>query len=244
MAQTAVVTGGSRGIGRAICVGLAKAGYNIVTCYTRGAEAMQETEKLCVAEGVSFVGVQCDIAKEEEATALITKAMDTFGSVEVLVNNAGITRDGLLLRMKEEDFRAVLDTNLLGAFFCTKAVSKIMLKQKYGRIISISSVVGLSGNAGQANYAASKAGLIAFMQSTAKELGGKGITANCVAPGFIETDMTNALPEETKKGYLASVPRKCFGKPEDVAGAVTFLASEQAGYITGQVISVDGGLHM
>lgn len=242
--KVALVTGGSRGIGRVICIELAKKGFSIVTCYAKGAQAANETVEICKGFGVEAVAYPCDVAKQEEVDQLFAKCKEEFGGVHVLVNNAGITKDDLILRMNEDAFMQVIETNLKGAFLCSKAAAKMMLRNKYGRIISISSVVGLSGNAGQANYAASKAGLIGMTKSIAKELGAKGITANAVAPGFIETDMTDVLSEEMKATMLAGIPCKKLGKPEDVAAAVCFLASEEASYITGQVIAVDGGMSM
>lgn len=244
MSKTAVVTGGSRGIGRVICTSLAEKGCNIVTCYVHGAEAAEETVRLCEEKGVKALAVQADVADSEDVAKLMAAAKEAFGGVDILVNNAGITKDDLMLRMSEEAFMQVIETNLKGAFLCTKAASRFMLKGKYGRIINISSVVGISGNAGQANYASSKAGLIGLTKSVAKELGGKGITANAVAPGFIQTDMTEALGEEARAYWEERIPRKCLGRPEDVAAAVCFLASEEAGYITGQVLAVDGGMSM
>lgn len=242
--KTALVTGGSRGIGRVICRTLAAKGYNIITCYAHGAEAALETVALCEAEGVKAIAVQANVANAEDVTALFKEAKEVFGGVDVLVNNAGITKDDLMLRMSEEAFMQVIDTNLKGAFLCTKAASRMMLRNRFGRIINISSVVGLTGNAGQANYAASKAGLIGLTKSVAKELGSKGITSNAVAPGFIQTDMTDALGEDAKKYFEERIPIGALGKPEDVANAVAFLASAEAGYITGQVLSVDGGMAM
>jgi 3-oxoacyl-[acyl-carrier protein] reductase len=242
--RVAVVTGGSRGIGKEICLALAKNGYDIVTCYAKSADAAMQTVAECKAFGVNADAFCADVADSESVAHFFEQVKENFGTVDVLVNNAGITRDTLLLRMSEEDFTQVLDTNLKGAFLCTKEAAKLMLKHKSGRIISISSVVGLRGNAGQANYAASKAGLIGFTKSVARELGGKGITANAIAPGFIRTEMTDQLPEEMQKSYEAQIPRKRFGTGADVAAAVCFLASEQADYITGQVLAVDGGMSM
>jgi 3-oxoacyl-[acyl-carrier protein] reductase len=242
--RVAVVTGGSRGIGKEICLALAKNGYDIVTCYAKSADAAMQTVAECKAFGVNADAFCADVADADSVAHFFEQVKENFGTVDVLVNNAGITKDTLLLRMSEEEFMQVLDTNLKGAFLCTKEAAKLMLKHKSGRIISISSVVGLRGNAGQANYAASKAGLIGFTKSVARELGGKGITANAIAPGFIRTEMTDQLPEEMQKSYEAQIPRKRFGTGADVAAAVCFLASEQADYITGQVLAVDGGMSM
>lgn len=242
--KTAIVTGGSRGIGRAICVALAKEGANVVTCYAHGAEGANETVRLCEEYGVKAMAVQADVADNEDVLAFVTRVKEEYGSVDILVNNAGITRDNLLLRMNEDDFDEVINTNLRGAFLCMKHVSKIMLKQRSGHVINISSVVGVRGNAGQTNYSASKAGLIGMTKSVAKELGSRGITVNAVAPGFIETDMTAKLPEAVVEENRKSIPMQCLGTVEDVANLVTFLASERARYITGQVICVDGGMAM
>ena len=240
--KTAIVTGGARGIGRAICIALAKAGANVVTCYARSAEACEETIRMVEECGVKGMCVKADVSNLEEITAMVDTVKKEFGTIDILVNNAGITKDNLIMGVSEEDFDAVIDTNLKGAFLFTKALSRTMLKQKGGRIINISSIVGVRGNAGQTNYAASKAGLIGLTKSVAKELGAKGITCNAVAPGFIETDMTAALPDTVKEATLASIPMKRLGKAEDVANLVAFLASDEAAYITGQVICVDGGM--
>ncbi len=242
--KTAIVTGGSRGIGRAICTTLAKEGANIVTCYANGAAAAEETIAMCKEYGVQAVAVQADVADAAQVETLFAKAQEVTGSVEILVNNAGITRDGLILRMSDENFNQVLDTNLKGAFYCMRAASKLMMRKRYGRIVTISSVVGVSGNAGQVNYAASKAGVIGMTKSLAKELGSRNITANAVAPGFITTDMTDALPDTVKQQMEKEIPLARLGTPEDVANAVAFLVSEQASYITGQVLHVDGGMVM
>lgn len=242
--QTAIVTGGSRGIGRAICVALAKEGTNIVTCYARGSAAAEETVALCKEYGVQAVAIQADVAVKEEVDKLFEEALKITGTVEILVNNAGITRDGLLIRMSDDDFNQVIDTNLRGAFYCMRAASKLMMKKRYGRIVTISSIVGLIGNAGQVNYAASKAGVIGMTKSLAKELGSRNVTANAVAPGFITTDMTDALPETVKEQMAKEIPLARMGKPEDVADAVAFLVSDKASYITGQVLNVDGGMAM
>lgn len=240
--MTAIVTGGSRGIGRAICVALAQEGANVVTCYAHGADGANETVKLCQEYGVKAEAVKADVANNDDVATMITKVKAEYGSVDILVNNAGITKDNLILKMNEADFNQVIDTNLKGAFLCIQNVAKIMLKQKSGKIINISSVVGVSGNAGQANYAASKAGLIGLTKSVAKELGSRGITVNAVAPGFIETDMTAKLPAEVVDEMKKSIPMKSLGQVEDVTNLVAFLASDHARYITGQVICVDGGM--
>lgn len=242
--KTAIVTGGSRGIGRAICIALAREGANVVTCYAHGADGANETVKLCEEMGVKASAVQADVSKNEDVLALIAGVKESYGSIDILVNNAGVTRDNLIMRMNEADFDDVIDTNLKGAFLCMQNVARIMLKQKAGRIINISSVVGVRGNAGQVNYSASKAGLIGMTKSVAKELGSRGITVNAVAPGFIETDMTAKLPEAVVEENLKAIPMKCLGKAEDVAELVAFLASDNARYITGQVICVDGGMAM
>ena len=240
--KTAIVTGGSRGIGRAICVELAKQGANVVTCYANGADAANETVNLCKEYGVNAMAVKADVANNSDVESLVSKVKEEFGSVDILVNNAGITKDNLLLKMSEEDFEQVIDTNLKGAFLFIKHVSKIMLKQRSGKIINISSVVGVRGNAGQVNYAASKAGVIGMTKSAAKELASRGITVNAVAPGFIETDMTAKLPEAVVDEMKKTIPMKKVGQAEDVANLVAFLASDSANYITGQVICVDGGM--
>ena len=242
--KTAVVTGGSRGIGRAVCLELAAGGANVVLCYAGNEAAAQETVAACEALGAKALAVRCDVADAAQVKALMDAAVEAFGAIHILVNNAGINRDGLLMLMKEEDFDAVINANLKGTFLCMKAVARLMMKQKYGRIISMSSVVGLRGNAGQMNYAASKAGIIGLTKSMAKELATRGVTVNAVAPGFIATDMTDAMPEAAKTATLASIPMQRLGAAEDVAKAVAFLASDDAAYITGQVLAVDGGMAM
>lgn len=244
MKQTAIVTGGSRGIGRAVAVRLAKDGMNLVINYRGNSAAAEETERLCRELGAEVLLVQGDVSRAEDCERLAAQAKEAFGRVNVLVNNAGITRDGLLARMTEEDFRAVLDVNLVGPWNMMKAVNRIMMKQRYGRIVNLSSVTGLMGNMGQTNYAAAKAGILGMTKSYAREVASRGITVNAVAPGFIDTDMTEAMPEGAKDKIITGIPMGRTGKPEDVAEAVAFLASEQAGYITGEVLRVDGGMAM
>lgn len=244
MKQTAIVTGGSRGIGRAVAVRLAKDGMNLVINYRGNSAAAEATERLCRELGAEVLLVQGDVSRAEDCEKLAAQAKEAFGRVDVLVNNAGITRDGLLARMTEEDFRAVLDVNLVGPWNMMKAVNRIMMKQRYGRIVNLSSVTGLMGNMGQTNYAAAKAGILGMTKSYAREVASRGITVNAVAPGFIDTDMTEAMPEGAKDKIITGIPMGRTGKPEDVAEAVAFLASEQAGYITGEVLRVDGGMAM
>lgn len=240
--KIALVTGGSRGIGRAICVRLSKAGFDIVFNYQSGSEAAEETKRLAEENGAKVLMVKADISNSADCEMLIKEAMEFGGRVDVLVNNAGITRDNLLARIKDEDLDAVLDVNLKGTFYMMRGISKIMLKQKYGRIINMSSVVGVMGNAGQVNYSASKAAVIGMTKSLAREVASRKITVNAVAPGMIETDMTDKIPEGARENILNSIPFKEMGKPEDIANIVAFLASDEAKYITGQVICVDGGM--
>lgn len=242
--KTAVVTGGSRGIGRAIAVALAAEGAKVAVIYAGNAAAAEETLSLIKEQGGEAVAMQCDVADDAAVSDMINAVKEQFGSVDILVNNAGITRDGLLMRMKEGDWQAVLDTNLTGIFHCTKAVTKLMMKQRSGAIINITSVVGQTGNAGQANYAAAKAGMIGFTKSVAKELASRGIRVNAVAPGCIDTDMTAVLSDAVKEDMLKSIPLGRVAQPEEVAKAVVFLASDNASYITGQVLNVDGGMVM
>lgn len=240
--KNAVVTGASRGIGRAICLELARQGANVIVNYTGNVEAARQTAEECQSLGVQAFVYQADVSVAAQAQGLIEECISRFGSIDILVNNAGITRDNLMMRMSEEDFDKVLDINLKGAFLCAKAACRPMMKQRFGRIVNLSSVVGLRGNAGQANYAASKAGLIGLSKAMAKELATKGVTVNVVAPGFIETDMTAVLPESVRTQLLGSIPMGCLGKAQDVAQAAVFFAMPQNGYITGQVLCVDGGM--
>ena len=242
--QVAIVTGASRGIGRAVAIALAKVGAKVVVNYAGNAKAAEEVRQTIVDNGGQAIVFQADIANAEAVDALVKQTVDSFGKIDILVNNAGITRDGLLMRMKDEDWDAVINTNLKGIFYCTKAVSKIMMKQRSGKIINMTSVVGIMGNAGQANYAAAKAGVIGFTKSMAKELASRGITVNAIAPGFIATDMTHGLSDQVKADLAAKIPLNRLGSAEDVAAAVVFLATDSANYITGQTLNVDGGMVM
>ena len=247
--RVALVTGGSRGIGRAICVALAEQGCAVAVNYSSNPAQADETVALCreaaVAAGhrdTAFISVHGDVATAEGCEALYQRTVDELGAPDVLVNNAGIARDNLILRMSVEDFDAVINVNLRAAFILSKLAARAMVKKRFGRIINISSVVGLAGNAGQANYAASKAGLLGLTKTLAKELGGRSITVNAIAPGFIKTSMTDALNDEVRNSLTATLSLKRLGTPEDIAPAVAFLASDAAGYITGQVLSIDGGM--
>jgi 3-oxoacyl-[acyl-carrier protein] reductase len=241
--KNAIVTGSAQGIGKAIALSLAKAGANIVVSDVNIEEA-EKTAKEIEALGVKAIAVKCNVVDANDVTELVKKAQETFTTLDILVNNAGVTRDNLMMRMEEKDWDLVLDINLKGAFLLTKAVTRIMMKQRYGRIVNMSSVIGVMGNAGQSNYAASKGGLIAFTKSTAKEFASRNITCNAIAPGFIETAMTAKLSDEVKQNYAKGIPLGRMGSVDDVANAVLFLVSEQASYITGQVLHVDGGLVM
>ena len=240
--SVALVTGGSRSIGRAICLELARQGASVAVNYAGNEQAALETVEACRALGVEAEAFRADVADPAACEELVKAVKDRFGHLDILVNNAGITRDGLLMTAKAEDFDKVLDTNLKGAYFCMKAASKVMMRQRYGRIISMSSVVGLRGNAGQTSYAASKAGILGLTKSAAKELATRGVTVNAVAPGFIDTDMTSVLPENAKNAMLSTIPMGHPGAPEDVAQAVAFFARPESAYITGQVLCVDGGM--
>lgn len=242
--KTALVTGAGRGIGRAIAISLAKKGFMVVVNYNGSKDRAEETVEEIKSAGGNAEAYKCNVSSYSETQEMINYIIKEYGSLDVLVNNAGITRDGLLLKMSEEDYDAVLSINLKGAFNCIKHVTRQMLKQKSGRIINISSVVGVSGNAGQVNYSASKAGIIGITKSTAKELGSRGITVNAIAPGFIETEMTGVLSEEVRKNMVGNIPLGRAGQAEDVAALAAFLASDEAAYITGQVINVDGGMAM
>ena len=242
--SVALVTGGSRGIGRAVAIRLAQAGAKIVFNYRGNHDAAQEVLGELKGGGAHAMAVAGDVAVSADVDRLVTAALEAFGRVDILVNNAGITRDTLLMRMSEEDWDAVLDTNLKGTFLVTKTVMRGMIRQRSGRIVNITSVSGQLGNAGQANYAASKAGVIGFTRATAREVASRGITVNAVAPGFIETDIWANVSEEARKSILNMAPLGTIGKPEDVAEAVAFLASDAARYITGQTLNVDGGLVM
>ena len=242
--KNAVVTGATRGIGREIAFTLAENGANVAINYRTLNEDVERLIEELKSYGTNIVAVKCDISDEEEVKNFIAESKKQLGSIDILINNAGITKDGLLMRMKEKDFSDVLDVNLKGTFITTREAASIMMKQRHGKIINISSVVGVIGNAGQCSYAASKAGVIGFSKSVARELASRNITVNVVAPGFINTDMTGVLPEKVKESMLQGIPLKRIGEPKDIANAVLFLASDLSNYITGQVINVDGGMVM
>jgi 3-oxoacyl-[acyl-carrier protein] reductase len=241
---TVLVTGGATGIGKACALTFAQAGYNVVVNYGHSQQAAIDVTNQCIELGVEAFAVKADVSKQDEVNAMVDLTLKTFGSIDVLINNSGITKDNLLLRMTSEDFSDVLDVNLLGTFHCIKAVVKPMMKARKGKIINMASVIGQIGNVGQANYAASKGGIIALTKSVARELASRNVTCNAIAPGFIQTKMTDVLSDEVKSGILGQVPMARLGQPEDVARVALFLASDAANYITGQVINVDGGMVM
>jgi len=243
-AKIALVTGGSRGIGRAICLKLASLGATVGINYVANPSAAQETLQQIEANGGKCFLAQFDVANADSVQESIKEIVNTYGQIDILVNNAGITRDGLMARMKEDDWDSVLDTNLKGAFLCSKAVMRTMMKKRWGRIINVSSVVGFIGNGGQVNYGAAKAGLTGLTKSMARELAGRNITVNCVAPGYIVTDMTDGLAEDVQEALKAQIPLGTLGTPEDVAASVGFLASSDSNYITGQTLHVNGGMYM
>ena len=242
--KTALVTGASRGIGRAIALRLAEEGAQVAVNYAGNVKAAEEVKSVIEAAGGKAMLCQADVADSKAVDAMVESVVKEFGTIDILVNNAGITRDTLLVRMKDEDFDKVLDTNLKGVYYCTKVVSKLMMKKRTGRIVNMASVVGLVGNVGQTNYAAAKAGVIGFSKAAAREMASRGVTVNVVAPGSIDTDMTVVLPEKVKEKIIADIPLGKMGEPKDIANAVLFLVSDQASYITGQVVNVDGGLVM
>ncbi|MEA2103790.1 MAG: 3-oxoacyl-[acyl-carrier-protein] reductase [Candidatus Cloacimonadota bacterium] len=239
--KTAIITGSARGIGKGIAKSFVDSGANVVIVDIIP-EVIEKTVSSLQNDKSKVIGYKCDITDANEVSAMVKNAVKEFGKIDILINNAGITKDNLLMRIKPADWQAVIDVNLTGTFLCSQKVSRVMMKQKYGKIINISSVIGIIGNPGQANYAASKGGIISFTKSIAKELALRNINVNAIAPGFIRTDMTDKLPEEVKKNYLKMIPMQKFGTPEDVAKLALFLASEQSSYITGQTISIDGGM--
>ncbi|MBM7665126.1 3-oxoacyl-[acyl-carrier protein] reductase [Solibacillus kalamii] len=242
--KCAVVTGASRGIGRAIALQLASEGAKVVVNYSGSEQKAQEVVEEIKANGGEAIAVQANVADTDSVQNLMKTALDTYGSIDILVNNAGITRDNLLMRMKDDEWDDVINTNLKGVFLCTKAVTRQMMKQRAGRIINISSIVGVAGNAGQANYVAAKAGVIGLTKTTAQELASRNILVNAIAPGFITTEMTEGLPEDLKEGMLKQIPLAKLGQPEDIAKAVVFFASDSSNYITGQTLQIDGGMVM
>ncbi|MEF2244598.1 3-oxoacyl-[acyl-carrier-protein] reductase [Paenibacillus sp. IITD108] len=242
--KTALVTGASRGIGRAIAIALAEGGADVAVNYSGSEAAAAETVQAIEALGKKAIMIKANVGKADQFDAMVKEVIDQLGGLDILVNNAGITRDNLIMRMKEEEFDEVIETNLKGVFNGIKAVTRSMMKQRSGRIINISSVVGVLGNPGQANYVAAKAGVIGLTKASAKELASRGITVNCIAPGFIQTDMTDQLPEEMKNTLSAQIPLAKLGQASDIANAVRFLASDAASYMTGQTVHVDGGMYM
>ncbi|OZI11593.1 beta-ketoacyl-ACP reductase [Bacillaceae bacterium SAS-127] len=242
--KSALVTGASRGIGQEIALELARQGADVVVNYSGSEAKANEVVEEIKALGRQAVAVQCNVSNAESVQEMVNETLEIFGKIDILINNAGITRDNLLMRMKEQEWDDVIDINLKGVFLCTKAVTRPMMKQRSGRIVNIASIVGVSGNAGQANYVAAKAGVIGLTKTTAKELASRGITVNAVAPGFITTDMTDALPEEAKQAMLNQIPLARFGEPADIAKTVVFLASEDSKYMTGQTLQIDGGMVM
>ncbi|MGM9920628.1 MAG: 3-oxoacyl-[acyl-carrier-protein] reductase [Bhargavaea sp.] len=242
--KSAIVTGASRGIGRAIAIALANEGAKVAVNFAGSEEKAAETVRMIEEAGGEAFAIRASVSSQEDVKQLVDETMERFGAVDILVNNAGITKDNLLMRMKEEEWDDVLSTNLKGVFLCTKAVARPMMKKRSGTIVNLASVVGVAGNAGQANYVAAKAGVIGLTKTAAKELAARGIRVNAVAPGFITTDMTDKLPEEVKEGMLGQIPLGRLGDPEHVARAVVFLASEDSAYITGQTLHVDGGMVM
>lgn len=242
--QIAIVTGASRGIGRAIALELANQGADVVVNYSGNEEKAKSVVEEILSSGSRAFAVQCDVSDSDSVAAMLKRTIDEFGKVDILVNNAGITKDNLLMRMKEDEWDQVINTNLKGVFLCTKAVTRPMMKQRKGRIINVASVVGITGNPGQANYVAAKAGVIGFTKTAAKELASRGITVNAVAPGFISTDMTDQLPEDVRNQLLSQIPLGRLGNPGDIAKVAAFLASDDSSYMTGQTLSVDGGMAM
>ncbi|MGL5973468.1 MAG: 3-oxoacyl-[acyl-carrier-protein] reductase [Oscillospiraceae bacterium] len=242
--KVAIITGASRGIGKAICLDLAKQGVNVVVNYAGNDILAKETMDECISLGVKAIKIKADVSKFGDCEMIIEKTLEEFGKIDILINNAGITKDNLLIRMTEEEFDSVININLKGTFNMTKLATKVMMKQRKGRVLNISSIVGVMGNVGQANYAASKAGVIGFTKSVAREFAPRGITANVIAPGFVETDMTSNLSDVVIEKAKSTIPLGRFGKTEDIVSAVRFLVSDDAGYITGQVLCVDGGMAM
>ncbi|WP_203362276.1 3-oxoacyl-[acyl-carrier-protein] reductase [Bacillus sp. REN10] len=244
LGKSALVTGASRGIGREIALELARQGADVAVNYSGSEAKANEVVEEIKALGRQAIAIQCNVSNSESVQEMVNQTVNTFGKIDILINNAGITRDNLLMRMKEQEWDDVINTNLKGVFLCTKAVTRPMMKQRSGRIVNIASIVGVSGNPGQANYVAAKAGVIGLTKTTAKELASRGITVNAIAPGFITTDMTDVLPEEAKQAMLGQIPLARFGEPADIAKTVVFLASEDSKYMTGQTLHIDGGMVM